>query len=97
MRKHGKKIADFQYQQKRLADVAIDLFVGLCTLSRADSLVRKDPAKGATAVAIAEIFTRQARRRMARNVRGLERNEDPQMDKLAGYMLDKGAYEWDVI
>ena len=30
--------------QKRIADLLIDLFVGLCVLSRADSLVKADPA-----------------------------------------------------
>jgi acyl-CoA dehydrogenase family protein 9 len=97
LRKHGKKIADQQYQQKRIADLAIDLFVGLCTLSRADTLEKSGHAAAAQAVAIAEIFTRQARRRMARNVRGLTRNEDAQMDALAGFILERGSYAWDVI
>ncbi len=97
LRKHGKKVADQQYQQKRIADLAIDMFVGLCTLSRADSLVKAKHADADSAVQIAEVFTRQARRRMSRNVRGLVRNEDAQMDSLAGTILQKGAYPWDVI
>lgn len=96
LRKHGKKISDEQYQQKRVADLAIDLFVGLCVLSRADALVRGKDANAESAVAIAEIFTRQARRRMARNVRGIERNEDARLDKLAGTILERGSYAWDV-
>ena len=97
LRKHGKKIADQQYQQKRIADLAIDMFVGLCTLSRADSLVKANHADAESAVKIAEVFTRQARRRMSRNVRGLTRNEDAQIDSLAAAILQKGAYPWDVI
>ncbi|HET9485468.1 MAG TPA: acyl-CoA dehydrogenase family protein, partial [Xanthomonadales bacterium] len=85
LRKHGKAIADFQYQQKRVADIAIDLFVGLCVLSRADSLVKaKDPA-AEQALAIADMFTHQARRRITRNVRAITRNEDAQLDRLAGF------------
>jgi hypothetical protein len=46
---------------------------------------------------IAEVFTKQARRRMFRNVRGIERNEDREIEALAGFILDRGAYPWDVI
>jgi hypothetical protein len=34
---------------------------------------------------------------MSRNVRGMERNEDANMEALAGRVLDVGAYGWDVI
>ncbi len=97
LRKHGKKVADQQYQQKRIADLGIDMFVGLCTLSRADSLVKANHADAESAVKIAEVFTKQARRRMSRNVRGLTRNEDAQIDSLAGVILQKGYFPWDVI
>ncbi len=97
LREHGKRIADFQYQQKRIADLAIDMFVGLCTLSRADSLVRGKHPDAESAVAICEIFTHQARRRMSRNVRALAHNEDEQVDKLAGKLLEVETYPFDVI
>jgi alkylation response protein AidB-like acyl-CoA dehydrogenase len=97
LRRHGKKIADQQHAQKRIADIAIDLFVGLCVLSRADSLVRQSHPAADDAVAIAGLFARQARRRMARNVRGLERNEDELVERLASAVLQRGGYAWDVI
>ncbi len=97
LRQHGRKIADFQYQQKRIADLAIDMFVGLCTLSRADSLVRAKHPAADSAVAICEIFTHQAHRRMSRNVRALTHNEDEQVDKLAGTVLETEKYPFDVI
>ncbi|MBK9655655.1 MAG: acyl-CoA dehydrogenase family protein [Rhodanobacteraceae bacterium] len=97
LRMHGKKIADEQYQLKRVADLTIDLFVGLCTLARADSLSKSDPKNGQQAVTIAAIFAQQAKRRMARNVRSMGRNEDDERDALAGFMLESGAYPWDVI
>jgi hypothetical protein len=34
---------------------------------------------------------------MARNVRGLTRNEDAPLDALAGFILERGSYAWDVI
>ncbi len=97
LRRHGKKAADMQQAQKRLADIAIDLFVGLCVLSRADSLAKQSHAAADEAIGIAEIFAKQARRRMARNVRGLERNEDEAIERLAGSVLANDGYMWDVI
>jgi hypothetical protein len=34
---------------------------------------------------------------MARNRRGLERNEDAQTERLAADVLARGGYAWDVI
>ena len=97
LRKHGKRIFDYQYPQKRIADLIIDLFVGLCVLSRADSLARENPATAKQVFEIATVFTRQARRRMSRNVRGLDNNEDAEIESLAGTILEAGRYPWDVI
>ncbi|HNV84524.1 MAG TPA: acyl-CoA dehydrogenase family protein [Arenimonas sp.] len=97
LRKHGKAIADQQHAQKRIADITIDLFVGLCVLSRADSLLKQGHPSAAQAVDIAGLFSRQARRRMARNVRGFEHNEDAVTERLAADILERGSYAWDVI
>ncbi len=97
LRKHGKHIADQQHAQKRVADVAIDLFVGLCVLSRVQSLVQAKHPAAEDALRIARLFARQARRRMARNIRGLERNEDEIIETLAASVLERGGYAWDVM
>ena len=97
LRKHGKSIADRQQALKRIADMAIDLFVGLCVLSRAARLADSPGESGSQAVAIARVFAQQAKRRMAHNLRRVERNEDEEMDRLAGFMLDRGSYPWDVV
>ncbi|MGH8055512.1 MAG: acyl-CoA dehydrogenase family protein [Stenotrophomonas sp.] len=97
LRKHGKHIADQQHAQKRVADIAIDLFVGLCVLSRVESLIQTKHAATEDAIKIARLFARQARRRMARNVRGLERNEDEIIESLAASVLERGGYAWDVM
>ena len=97
LRRHGKAIADQQHLQKRIADLVIDLFVGLCVLSRADALVKSDPTQADTVIAIARTFTRQARRRLARNVRAFEHNEDAATEHIAATIIDGGRYPWDVI
>jgi acyl-CoA dehydrogenase family member 9 len=96
LRRFGKSVADQQHELKRIADIAVDLFVGLCVTARAASLAQAADA-GAQAVTIAQVFAQQAKRRMANNLRRLERNEDMEMNQLAGFMLDKGRYPWDVI
>ena len=46
---------------------------------------------------LAEVFAKQAKRRMARNLRALLSNEDKQMDAIAAATLARGEYVWDVI
>jgi len=97
LRKHGKSIADRQHDLKRVADIGIDLFVGLCVLSRATSLHDASAEDREPAVAMAQVFAQQAKRRMANTVRRIMRNEDEEMDRLAGFILDRGRYPWDVV
>jgi acyl-CoA dehydrogenase family member 9 len=97
LRKHGKSIADRQYDLKRIADIGIDLFVGLCVLSRAASLGKAPGEQGVRAIGIARVFAQQAKRRMASIVRRITRNEDEELNRLAGFILDKGSYPWDVV
>ncbi len=97
LRKYGKSIADRQYALKRIADICIDLFVGLCVLSRARSLFNGKQKHGAEAVVIAAVFAQQAKRRMANNVRRISRNEDEEMHALAGFILENGEYPWDIL
>jgi acyl-CoA dehydrogenase family protein 9 len=97
LRKHGNSIANRQHDLKRIADIGIDLFVGLCVLSRAASLSQAPGEPGKEAAGIARIFAQQAKRKMANNVRRIARNEDGEMDRLAGFILDKGSYPWDVV
>ena len=97
LRKHGKSIADRQHDLKRVADIGIDLFVGLCVLSRAATLSKTPGEQGAQAIGIARVFAQQAKRRMANIVRRITRNEDEEMNRLAGVILDNGRYAWDVV
>jgi acyl-CoA dehydrogenase family protein 9 len=97
LRKHGKSIADRQHDLKRIADIGIDLYVGLCVLSRAAASSRGPGEQGEHAVRIARVFAQQAKRRMANAVRRITRNEDGEMNALTGFILDKGSYPWDVL
>ena len=97
LRRFGKSVVDRQFELKRVADIAIDLFVGLCTLSRANTLTAAGDPHAAQARSIASVFSQQAKRRMAGNIRRLTKNEDKEIDAIAGFVLERGAYPWDVI
>ena len=96
LRRLGKRVADDQALQKRIADVLIDLFVGLCVISRADALGKADPAAAEQVHAIAAVFTRQAKQRMSRNLRRITHNDDSAVEAIAAQALERG-YAWDVI
>jgi len=87
----------FHFGQQGIADIGIDLFVGLCVLSRAASLGKVPGEQGVRAIGIARVFAQQAKRRMASIVRRITRNEDEELNRLAGFILDKGSYPWDVL
>ncbi len=97
MRQHGKGITERQLELKRLADIAIDLFVGLAVLSRAAALSAAGGEAGNQASGIAQVFAEQAKRRMANNIRRVTRNEDETMHELAGFVLDEASYVWDIL
>jgi acyl-CoA dehydrogenase family member 9 len=97
LRMYGKGISEQQHQLKRLGDVAIDLFVGLCTLSRADSMLVSKHPHANQAISIASLFALQAKRRMAKSVRGMAVNEDQAINELASFICEKDGYVWDVI
>jgi len=98
LRLHGKKIVDEQHAMKRVADVAIDCFVGYCVLSRVSSLLeQKSVDQCKDELAIAEIFSQQAKRRMNQSLRRLDRNEDSLIDALAQSVVGDEGYRWDIL
>jgi len=97
LRRYGKNIIGKQYSMQRVADVAIDLFVGISVLSRVASMEADDSAKYKQALGIARLFTQDAKRRMNQNLRRLLKNEDEDMTELCDFIVDGEAYPWDVI
>lgn len=98
LRRYGKKIIGQQLISKRLADVAIDLFVGLTTLSRVNSLIEEKGVEACTReIELVTVFTAQAKRRMKENLRSVEREEDETLLKVASGILEDGGYNWDLL
>ena len=98
LRKYGKDIIGQQFETARIAEVAIDLFVGLCILSRVSRRIEERSEKDCHfEILMAKVFTQQAKSRMNQNILRLERNEDAELKELADHLLKAGKYEWDTV
>lgn len=85
----GKKIIEKQFQQERMANAAIDIFLAVAVLSRTTwELERAGGEEGAKAqLDCARIFVPMATRRVRRNIRALRRNQDSRMRAIAEHAL----------
>jgi alkylation response protein AidB-like acyl-CoA dehydrogenase len=93
MIRFGPKLELRQSVLFRLVDVAAELFAMAATCARAQTLYERDRTTGARAVKLADLFCRQARRRVRSNFNGLRRNEDVPTYKFAQEIL-AGEHRW---
>jgi acyl-CoA dehydrogenase family protein 9 len=88
--RYGKHILERQYQQERLANVAVDLYASLSVLSRASSSVRQLPAAiSADEVRLARSFVQSAKYRIVGELKEMEKNRD--RDHAAGRDGERSA------
>src|SRR5919198_1029560 len=93
MVRFGPKLELRQSVLFRLVDVAAELFAMAATCSRAQRLYERDSSAGARAVKLADLFCRQARRRVRSKFNGLRRNEDVPTYRFAQEIL-AGEHRW---
>jgi acyl-CoA dehydrogenase family protein 9 len=75
--RYGKHVIERQYQQERLANVAVDLYAALAVLSRASSSVRRlGPEKAAEEARLARAFVQDAKYRVVGQLKEMEKNRD---------------------
>lgn len=75
--RYGKHVIERQYQQERLANVAIDLYVALAVLSRASASVRRlGPEKAGEEVRLARSFVQGSKYRIVAELKEMEKNRD---------------------
>jgi acyl-CoA dehydrogenase family protein 9 len=93
LRRHGRKILEREYLQKRLADAAIDLYATSACLSRATARVESVGEAGAADhIRLAHTFTNLAVRRIRRNLRMIERNSDRRFREVTAWLRERGEY-----
>lgn len=98
LKRHGKGIIGEQLSTKRVADACIDLFVGLCVLSRVSAMIaEKGEAACSTEISMVKVYAQFARTRIANSLRALSKNEDRALLSLADSVIGKGGYTWDIL
>lgn len=98
LRKYGKKIFLKQFVQKRIADIAIDLYGLACVISRASTAIEKKGVEKCTLeLELAHSFSRMAKRRIHANFRGFHRNDDDALQDIALKIGELGKYPFDIV
>jgi len=98
LRKHGREIAEMQYTQKRVADMAIDLYAIAAILSRTTRAIEKRGEEGARReIDLTTIFVAAAERRLEEQVRSFDKNDDELRKSVASRAYLDGGYPFDVI
>lgn len=98
LRRHGKNIAEMQYTQKRVADVAIDLYAIACVISRTSRAIERRGEEGSRReIDLTSVFVASAKRRLAENIAAFEENDDELRKAIAQRTCTDGGYPLDVI
>ncbi|CAN5896469.1 hypothetical protein BH11MYX4_BH11MYX4_37460 [soil metagenome] len=98
LRRHGNNIAEMQYTQKRMADLAIDLYALGAVVSRATRAIERRGEEGSRReIDLASVFATSAKRRMAENIAAMDENDDELRKSIAQRTCTDGGYPLDVI
>ncbi len=98
LRRHGRDIMLMQFVQRRIADVAIDLFALAACLSRASAAIEAQGAEQAWRhIEYTRAFMGEAQHRLRANVAGFETNDDELRKSLAVRTYEDGRYLLDVL
>ncbi len=98
LRKHGKDIAEMQYTQRRIADMAIDLYGITATLSRTTRAIERKGEEGARReIDLTAAFANAAEKRLQGIVASFDNNDDELLKGIATRSYADGQYPFDVI
>jgi len=94
LRTHGENVVLRQWQQKRLADAAADLYAQIATLSRVNGIFQERGVEASGQERyIAETFCSRAGRRIERQLDEVDQNADERMHSIAELAYSRGGYD----
>ena len=97
LRRHRKNVIQKQFAMKRVANVVIDLYVGLAVASRVSAIIEeKGEDNSLEEKEIALTFAKQAGRRIRENFDRIDHNEDEEIKRLSEFAVDNEGYPWDI-
>lgn len=98
LRKHGKEIAERQFVQKRIAEVAMDLYALAATLSRTTRAIEARGEEGARReIELCQGFAVLAEKRLDDRLGDMERDSDELLKSIAHRSYEDRGYPLDVI
>jgi acyl-CoA dehydrogenase family protein 9 len=98
LRRHGKDIAEMQYTQRRVADIAIDLYAIAACLSRTTRAIERKGEDGARReIELTAAFTNAAEKRLQANAAAFDSNDDELLKGIASQTYQDGGYSFDVV
>jgi acyl-CoA dehydrogenase family protein 9 len=98
LRRHGTEIAEMQYTQRRVADLAIDLFGVAATVSRTTRALEKKGEEGARReMELCSAFANAAEKRMKGIVASFDENDDELLKGIATRAYGDGGYPFDAV
>ena len=98
--KFGKNIIGNELPQMRIANMAIELYVQLCVLSRTTSILnRSDVSESdkAYVTSMTEMIMRDSRQNFTRNYKRLSSNYDKLIPKISKHVSERDGFGFDII
>ncbi len=98
LRRHGKNISEMQFTQKRVADIAIDLYALAAVITRTTRAIERRGEEGARReLDLASVFASAAEKRLVENVAAFDKNDDELRKAVAAKTCADGGYPLDVL
>ena len=96
LRRHGKDIAEMQFAQRRLADIATDLYaITACVARCTRALERKGESGAQRECDLTSAFANLAQRRIRANLAAFDDNDDELLKSIAARACLDGAYSFE--
>jgi acyl-CoA dehydrogenase family protein 9 len=84
IRKHRKEIWEKQFAQKRIAEIAMDLYRMIAVISRTTGIINTQGVQEAkTEITMTEAYCLEAHHRIEQNLRGMDKNVDEHIKEIA--------------
>jgi len=98
LRKHGRDIAEMQFAQRRVADMAIDLYgVAACIARTTRAIERRGEDGARREIDMTTVFTAMAHKRLRQSSSDFVKNDDELRKAVAIRAYQDGAYPFDVL
>jgi acyl-CoA dehydrogenase family protein 9 len=98
--KYGKKIIDNELPQGRLADMVIELYIMVATMSRTTAILNGTKATAEQkeqALRLTKYICKDSGRKVKRNIKAMAKNNDKSVAKISEAVVKAGGYGFDII